>query len=285
MGFVIMPLEKLHALFGLILMTQDFSQVSTSVSLLSSSKSSLSPSLSDLATSSSSKSLLLSPSSHSSSQSSTHVLWPSPSSRQQHHKNLHSHSYSSGGADMPFSHHHFHPATNTKLSSLMLEKKVPIKISHNSKHQKRHAGEENNSNHGNRAVGERERVGEGDASVTTHQEAHLLTTSSPSIELSVNNSPSTTTFRINSTKTDRGDNNRDERNRDFRGKCRHKSYLPPNAFELDTCAWCYKYMRDDLSLFGIPSKKLKDLPSRILDPHTNETYWIRTLFLNGTKVS
>lgn len=318
-GFVIMPHEKLHVLFGLILMTQYFTSVTTSISSLSSSsslsseasdqteetrdKASLSSSMS--APSSSSKSMLLSaPSSHH--PSSTHLLWPGARTvlRKQHHssRSLHSH------LAIPYSFHHLIPHSENDLRlSLMLDKidDEPImKISPSSKHQKRHVGCENCTSirHGGGSDGinnqrklvRRENAAQVNA-VDSHGQIHLMSTStSPTILLSDGAVIEGGTAN-NSSPYNQGNNNiaisrsdsvgRKNRNRDSVGMCRFRIFMPRTTFLLETCGWCYTYLKDDPHIFGTPSKKLNYTFGRFYDQETDNSYRMIQLKYNGTTVS
>lgn len=318
-GFVIMPHEKLHVLFGLILMTQYFTSVTTSVSLLSSSsslsseasdqaqetrdKASLSSSMS--APSSSSKSMLLSaPSSHH--PSSTHLLWPPARTvlRKQHHssRRLHSHL-----AIMPYSFHDLIPNSENDLRlSLILDKiddKPITKISPSSKHQKRHVGCENCTSirhaggsdgiNSQRKLVRRENAAEVNA-VDSHGQLHPMSTRTPTISLSdgaviedgTANSSSPYNQGNNNLAISRSDSvGRKNRNRDPVGMCRFRYFMPRELFLLETCGWCYQYMKDDPHIFGIPSKKLNQTLTRVYDHETERNFIVYQLRFNGTKVS
>lgn len=300
-----MPQEKLHVLFGLILMTQYFTTVTTSILLLSSSgKSSLSPSLSG-SSSSPSKSLLLSASSNPSS---VHLLWPLTSGirgheheHQFHHHPKYSHSSSQSVPYYSSSSHHGE-SDSSRLSLIGGGGEVPNVMRTVRKHQKRHSGNDtrtsgahssgshNDNNQGNQMVGR-------NYSVSTLQGSHSLSTSSsPSIP-SLNES-STSVDTINSpssqgsgdganNRTVKSDSDRSDRGSISVPMCRHKVYYPQTVFELDTCAWCYHYIRDaeDSALFGKPSKKLTANITSVEDPDTGYTYIILGLIHNGTIVS
>jgi hypothetical protein len=68
--------------------------------------------------------------------------------------------------------------------------------------------------------------------------------------------------------------------------CRHKSYLPVALFELDSCAWCYKYMPNTSVTFGTPSVKLKASFVEWMRSETNGSFMVLTLKNdNGSRVS
>lgn len=296
---VIMPHEKLRVLFGLILMTQYFTSVTTSVSLLSEAeeaggKASLSSSLSD--SSPPSKSLLLSASS-SHHPSSTHLLWPvvGTNIRKHNAKGFHP-------QIVPYSFHHFalHSASDSRLS-LMLEKAEEensiTPVSPSSKHQKRHSGNDtvvarsrrhgideagnNNRNQGQQVKPENKNKSE-TVAVTTYPKSHsLFTSTSPPSSYAAQNEHENgiaTSFQQHH----------------YKGQCRHhtpptamneinkSNYYPPDLFQLDTCASCYLYMRPEM--FGKPSQKLKNSKriERGVNPIDNRTYLVLGLIAADT---
>ena len=67
--------------------------------------------------------------------------------------------------------------------------------------------------------------------------------------------------------------------------CRHRDDLPPIAFQLNTCAYCYSYIPDIITLFGKPSKKLKIGRTPWKDPTTGQVHVVYGMILNGSIVS